>query len=216
MRNTTPKRTTQKQPRTRRLVAVASQEPVIIEAATELFLERGYDGVSIDAINAVVGGSKRDIYGLFGGKEALFRSAVEKLATERADLFRDMPPCDDARTALVSVGRKIIEVVLSSRSLALHRLIVSEASRVPRAAEAFLANAPQRAYDVVAVILGTYVKKGEIAVDDPDITARVFIGALVSDLQLQALLGRSVGEAEQQARVDAVVSRLLDGIIANK
>lgn len=185
---------------------------MIIDAAAELFLERGYEGVSIDAITAVVGGSKRDIYGLFGGKEALFRRAIEKLATERADLFRDIPPSSDVRAGLTAIGVKIIEVLLSPRALALHRLIISEAARAAHAADAFLTNAPQKAHETVAQLLRRHAERGDILVTDPDLTARIFVGALAADLQLLALLGKPVSEAEQQVKAGAVVRHLLDGI----
>jgi AcrR family transcriptional regulator len=196
----------------RRFVSVSSQEPVIVDTAAELFLERGYEGVSIDAITAIVGGSKRDIYRLFGGKEGLFQRAVEKLAIERADLFRHSPPSDDVRAALTSMGLRIIEVLLSPRSLALHRLIISEAARVSNAADAFLANAPQKAYEIVARLLRRHAEIGDLHISDPEASARIFVGALASDLQLRALLGKPVSKAERQAKAEAVVKHLLDGI----
>ncbi|MET3354361.1 UNVERIFIED_ORG: AcrR family transcriptional regulator [Xanthobacter viscosus] len=185
---------------------------MIIDTAAELFLDRGYEGVSIDAITALVGGSKRDIYALFGDKETLFRRAVEKLATERADLFREVPLSDDLRAALTSIGLKIIEVLLSPRALALHRLIISEAARAPNASEAFLTNAPLRAYETVAQLLRQHAAKGDVLVPDADISARIFVGALVQDLQLWALLGKAVSETEQRVKAEAVVQHFLDGI----
>lgn len=216
MAKSTQKQTPHQRTRPRKFVPVTDQEPLILDAAAELFLKRGYEGVSIDALTAVVGGSKRDIYALFGDKETLFRRAVEKLAMERADLFLGIPVSDDLRTALRFVGARIISVLLSPRSLALHRLMTTAAARVPEAAETFLHNAPHRAYATAAHLLRQHAAKGDIIVPDPDMSARIFVGALVADLQLRALLGKPVDEAERQARVDAVVEHLLDGISASR
>lgn len=210
--DTLPGANAPKPSRSRRFVPVASQAPVILEAAGELFLQRGYDSVSMDAITKVVGGSKRDIYALFGDKETLFRQAVEKLATERSDHFRDLPPCGDVAAALTAVGRKYVEVLLSPRALALHRLILSEAARAPNAVEAFLTNAPERAYATVADLLRHHAARGEVVVSAPEVSARIFVGALAADLQLRALLGHVASPEVQHAKVAAAVQHFLSGV----
>lgn len=56
-----------------------------LEVATELFLKQGYETVSIDEIITRAGGSRRNIYDSFGGKEGLFQSAITKLCDELTD-----------------------------------------------------------------------------------------------------------------------------------
>ncbi|WP_226584498.1 TetR/AcrR family transcriptional regulator [Acuticoccus sediminis] len=199
----------------RRFVAVASQEPVIVDTAAELFLARGYDGVSIDAITAIVGGSKRDIYTLFGDKETLFRRAVEKLATERSDLVREVALSGDLRASLTTVGLRILDVLLSPRTLALHKLMISEAGRIPDVAETFLQNAPNISYSIVENLLNHHAKLGEVRLVEAALSARIFVSALISDLQLRALLGKTVSSSEQRAKAEAVVKHFLDGIGSN-
>jgi AcrR family transcriptional regulator len=48
----------------------------LLEIAAKLFLEKGYEGVSVDEITSQVGGSKTNIYSHFGGKEGLFLALV--------------------------------------------------------------------------------------------------------------------------------------------
>src|SRR5690348_14786308 len=48
----------------------------IINAATEVFLERGYAEASVDAIVERAGGSKATVYAMFGNKEGLFEAAI--------------------------------------------------------------------------------------------------------------------------------------------
>ena len=47
----------------------------ILEAATRLFTEQGYDGTSVDDIAAEAGVSKQTVYSHFGNKEKLFGAA---------------------------------------------------------------------------------------------------------------------------------------------
>ena len=49
----------------------------LLLSATELFLERGYDAVSLDDIVHHAGGSKASIYKYFGSKEGLFKGICD-------------------------------------------------------------------------------------------------------------------------------------------
>ena len=52
------------------------------KVAADLFLKRGYDGVTIDKIVELAGGSKSTVYSEFGGKCGLFISSIEELCRE--------------------------------------------------------------------------------------------------------------------------------------
>ena len=49
----------------------------LLVSATDLFLERGYDAVSLDDIVQHAGGSKASIYKYFGNKEGLFKAICD-------------------------------------------------------------------------------------------------------------------------------------------
>jgi AcrR family transcriptional regulator len=44
----------------------------LFKAAAEMFLDQGYEAFSIDSLIEKVGGSKRNVYSHFRGKEGLF------------------------------------------------------------------------------------------------------------------------------------------------
>lgn len=48
----------------------------VLDTATRLFWEHGYDGVSISDLTAATGVNRRGLYATFGSKEDLFRRAV--------------------------------------------------------------------------------------------------------------------------------------------
>src|SRR6266853_5458646 len=52
------------------------------KVAADLFLNRGYEGVTIDKIVELAGGSKSTVYSKFGGKCGLFISSIENLCRE--------------------------------------------------------------------------------------------------------------------------------------
>jgi len=67
----------------------------LIDVATRLFTERGYDGTSIEAVLAESGVSRGSLYHHFPGKEALFWAVLEGVAArvgqQLADATRDAP-----------------------------------------------------------------------------------------------------------------------------
>lgn len=60
-------------PQTRRGI---ERRLALLLSATELFLEKGYDAVSLDDIVNHAGGSKTSIYKYFGNKDGLLQSAI--------------------------------------------------------------------------------------------------------------------------------------------
>jgi AcrR family transcriptional regulator len=67
----------------------------VIEVATRLFAEQGYDGTPIEAVQAAAGVSRGSLYHHFPGKEALFWAVFEELgariAQQEEDIARDAP-----------------------------------------------------------------------------------------------------------------------------
>lgn len=64
----------------------------VLAAATELFAERGYDGVSIADVAAASGVAKPSVLYHFTDKETLWKSAVEMLWAEVDAFFEDRWP----------------------------------------------------------------------------------------------------------------------------
>jgi AcrR family transcriptional regulator len=73
----------------------------LIEVATGLFAEHGYEGTSIEAVLSAAGVSRGALYHHFAGKEALFE-AVVLAATDRvsAELGEAVSGCSDPVDAL--------------------------------------------------------------------------------------------------------------------
>ncbi len=53
------------------------QPQQVLDIATRLFWERGFDGVSISDLTEATGINRRSLYATFGSKEDLFRRAVQ-------------------------------------------------------------------------------------------------------------------------------------------
>jgi AcrR family transcriptional regulator len=67
----------------------------LVEVATRLFADHGYEGTSIDAVLSAAGVSRGALYHHFAGKEALFEAVVfavsERVTGELAETVRGCP-----------------------------------------------------------------------------------------------------------------------------
>jgi AcrR family transcriptional regulator len=73
----------------------------LIEVATGLFAEHGYEGTSIEAVLAAAGVSRGALYHHFAGKEALFTAVLEAVSNRvTADVTEVIGGCTDPVDAL--------------------------------------------------------------------------------------------------------------------
>jgi AcrR family transcriptional regulator len=165
----------------------------MLAAATRLFIERGFDGTSVDEIIQAVGGSKTTLYSAFGNKQGLFAAVVADVTT-RLDAAINLggapgagrrPPVE----ILTAVGGAAMGIVLSEEVIGLYRLAVAEARRYPDLARSFWETGPSGAQASLAAYLADATAHGELAVDDPQEAAELFLGMLLDRGTLALSLG---------------------------
>ncbi|MDX6421805.1 MAG: hypothetical protein QOG28_6425 [Trebonia sp.] len=73
----------------------------LIEVATRLFAEHGYEGTSIEAVLSAAGVSRGALYHHFAGKEALFEAVVSAVSDQvTMELTAAVRGCDDPLDAM--------------------------------------------------------------------------------------------------------------------
>jgi AcrR family transcriptional regulator len=77
----------------------------IIDVASELFQENGYDRTSMSMISERLGGSKATLYGYFRSKEDLLHAVLDYDVSEQADrLMQEFLTAKDLRQGLINLG----------------------------------------------------------------------------------------------------------------
>lgn len=186
----------------------------ILATATEMFLEEGYAGVSVDAIIARIGGSKRTVYAYFGDKDGLFAAIIARLCEQIVNPLTHMDlSCKPLSEALRTIAETFLEVILSPRTIAMHRLVVAEALRAPEAARAFFEAAPGAAYGCLRDYFSWAEKTGIVQGGDAQTRAVLFLDALTGDFQLRCLLGLMdiPSASDRQHRIDEAINVFLNG-----
>ena len=112
----------------------------IVEAASRLFLERGFGSVSMDELAGAAGLARRTLYNQFTSKEEIFREMLLKVSGHLEDAF---PPGietqGDVNEVLRLVARMIMELHRRPEYLGFLRMVVADSRQFPWIAEEFAA-----------------------------------------------------------------------------
>lgn len=179
-----------------RLTEKRQQE--IVELVAPLFLDRGYDQVSIDEIVRRIGGSKRTLYDRFGGKAGLFEMVIKAYCAKvHRDMFAGIDDHEGIEKQLVFIGTHFLNMILHPSILEQHRLMVSMGRNFPSVAQMFFQAGPQRAYDLIAGWIERQQKAGKIGRGDAAVMAELFLDMLTGKHQL-ALLTSSFSSSSKK------------------
>jgi TetR/AcrR family transcriptional regulator, mexJK operon transcriptional repressor len=156
---------------------------VIMEAATALFLRKGYPGTSMDEIAALAGVSKQTVYTHFTDKERLFSDLILR-NTERVDEFVDamakiLQDTDDLEKDLRELARRYIGSVIQPKVLQLRRLVIGEAGLFPDLARTYYERVPERVITTLTSHFERLAGQGLLRLDDPRLAANHFVALVL-------------------------------------
>jgi AcrR family transcriptional regulator len=182
----------------------------VLQAAVEVFNERGYDGASMEDLSKRLGIAKSGIYHHVSGKEELLRMALDRALDglwEAADRARalDAP----AIVRLETLVRDAIAVLVSRLAYVTLLLRVRGNTDVEREALA-----RRRAFDaLVASLVEEAERDGDIRADiDPKLAARLLFGTVNSVVEWY----RPTSAVSESALADAVCAIAFDGLRVRK
>jgi TetR/AcrR family transcriptional repressor of mexJK operon len=169
----------------------AGKARAILDAAAALFLAQGYLAVSMDAVARRAGVSKATLYAHFPGKDALFRVMVEEqCARMAAEATASAGHEDEIGVTLERLGVAMLRFLVAPETLAIHRIVQTEAAREPELAAAFYAAGPATVRALLAAWIAEAQARGQLRPDlDPARAAVEFSALLRADLWLRAGLG---------------------------
>jgi AcrR family transcriptional regulator len=156
----------------------------MIACAARLFTERGYAGVSIEAVAAEAGVGKNTIYRRYATKADLFQAVVDDQIRARLRTPEEIED-GDLESRLNRLAILLVKAALNPETTAFQRLIIAEAERFPEIAAICL----ERAFRP-AIALAQSVLARDSAHGDLDFAAQQFVAAVVYGPHLDALMGR--------------------------
>jgi TetR/AcrR family transcriptional regulator, mexJK operon transcriptional repressor len=191
----------------------------LLDVATRLFMERGFDGTSIDAVAEAAGVSKPTVYARYHDKRDLFaavlRGRIRKwLAplSAAAEAQAIEGSSKSVRTTLHELSRHLVAYTLAPEAGTLQRILSAQAVQFPDLAKLANEEGWLRMVRGVSTILRQSAARGQIKVDDPELAADMFLNLVLGHPKRLALYGIATDPETEERHRKAAVAFFLNGI----
>lgn len=151
-------------------------EHAIIDAALELFAERGVEGVCVEAVAARAGVGKATIYRRWSSKEDLLIAALGSLKSPLPE-----PHGESVHDDLVLLLEAMIKDSSDPRYMRQFAMLHGEASQYPRLLARYAETVVEPRRDVIRSVLRRGMADGELRADlDIEIAMLTLTGAVIA------------------------------------
>ena len=189
-----------------------------LDVAFRLFLENGYEKVSMSDIVKHSGGSLATLYKHFGSKEQLFIYVLEQKTEELFGDWARQSACYEGKLEafLMQIGKLLLDVIITDDAILFNRLIVSlgyiDESELKKQT---ILNLMMRPVNVVSEYLENEKKNGRIEVEDTALCAHQFFNALEEPFMFPRILGVAIDISEERRlkALQQVVSIFCRGLL---
>jgi AcrR family transcriptional regulator len=159
----------------------------LLEAATQFFMEKGFEATSMGEIAKHAQASKETFYRHFPTKEELFQAALqrraEQIATEFGSVLLSQAPPE---IALAKFGQVVLERLLAPEAMAFRRVMMMESVRFPELQKTLHARGPARVNSALAHYLEDQVSKGRLRQMNSTVAARQFFDLVAAEMTMEA------------------------------
>ncbi|MDI6901639.1 MAG: TetR/AcrR family transcriptional regulator [Anaerosomatales bacterium] len=168
--------------------AAHGTEERILDAATELFSERGYAATTTRAIADAAGVNEVTLFRRFESKAGVLRALGARLAERQAGrAAQAAPDSESVRETLLRLARMEIEGAIEGGGLAIR--LAFEARSVPEVGELLGEGIPSN-LEGLAEYLAEHQRTGELRADvDPRVMAEAFFGLTSSYVMYRMVMG---------------------------
>ncbi|MFB6725066.1 TetR/AcrR family transcriptional regulator [Kribbella sp. NPDC056345] len=198
----------------------ATKRRAIHAAATEVFLQHGYLGASMDEVAAKAGVSKQTVYKQFENKERLFAEIVlatnDQLAVNLAKAYAEtLDGATDAREALRALAFRLLESLIADHVLQLRRLVIAEADRFPEVCGAWFTSGFEKSLETLGQALTGLTDRGLLrTLDDPTLVAYQFAGLVMYKPMNRAMFA-GTRERPEPAELETLATQAVDVFLAS-
>jgi AcrR family transcriptional regulator len=172
-------------------VPASPRAGAILDAAYAAFAESGVSRATTLDIARRARVSKREIYALFGSKEALFLALVRGRAEAMRGALVLAPPGsrDAALETLERFGREFLALYTQPTTVAVYRLAMAEAGRLPELGRALDELGRGTVMKALTRWVAEAQRAGVFPLPDVERAAGSFMALLLADLPVRLALG---------------------------
>lgn len=188
----------------------------ILQAAVDVFAEKGFRAATMDEIAAAAGITKGTIYLYFPSKEELFVEMVRRQFRQVLELLPEirLEEGDDPEDVTRRLGREFLRVLMTPEVTKVIPLAVAEYNHIPALQRIYREEILPNANIQLASLLEIGMELGFLRRHDPVIAARCLLGMFLAFVLTQEVFGaKSVTPMEIDDIADTIVSIYFRGIL---
>ncbi len=190
----------------------------ILDAATDLFLEYGFQDVSVTRIMERAECSRETVYRYFDNKETIFQAVIDNQMSSYLNLISSFDvESEDLRQGILNWSNTLLKMAASEKYIKLRRLVISEISTRPEHGKLYFSLTYQRGTEAVARFFEAQQKQNKLKKMDPYNLATYFVGMLMYEIMHERLFGlcKPPGNKQIKELTTRVVDDFLEGFGAD-
>jgi AcrR family transcriptional regulator len=185
----------------------------ILDAALDLFAEKGYFGTSLRDIAAAVGVRESGFYNYFESKEALFNALLATDSESKAEQWAELlsEPITDARSVLERLTNRVLDYFCAPRQQRLFLVLMSDGMRLAKQGRVDLIERMTSGAAPFSDLMRRLIANGGLRPRDPQLLAIEFMGPLMLWRHRHAITPNERVVVNRQAFVRDHVDQFLQG-----
>jgi AcrR family transcriptional regulator len=189
----------------------------VLDAALDLFIEKGFAATRVEDIAARAGLSKGAVYLYFPSKEAVLEGIVKRAVVPIASSAVEMAGnyAGDPRTIITMVMKTVATRLTEPRTIAIPKLMMREMINFPDFAKMYREEVLDRVIPIIVGLLKTGIAEGDLRRVDPELTIRSIVGPIMLHVLMDEVFGiRPAGGLAIDRLIDNHLTILFDGLSA--
>ena len=188
----------------------------IKSVALDLFLDRGFNAVTMEEVAETSDITKRTLYTRYKDKNELFSAALHRAKNEWSFSYDDSGMKENAslEKKLLALGEVLLARSLSPRIIKLSRIATAEANSFPdEVRSGYNMSLSPRIQTIVNVLVAHENEIESAYIKDKEMTAELFLGLITGIPIRLAGMGTIRDHKFEKKRVRLAVNLFLDGIL---
>lgn len=184
----------------------------LLNAATEVFLEKGFSAATIDEMAVRAKAGKITFYNHFGNKEALFEAIILRV---NKTIFQGFVSALEANASVMETLtlflQRLTDVLHDDEAVRLVRVLHAETQRFPRLAEVFDRDGPRKSHAMLEKFLLQRMQAGELRRANASIAAEQLVHMAIGERSRRTLLGLSpsLSRNESDLRIASAIDTFM-------
>ena len=181
----------------------------VLDAALELFTEKGFAATRVEDIAAKAGISKGTVYLYFPSKEAVMEGLIHRALSPVA--LKALSAIDavglDPQTVVKTIGGLVADRLNDPKVSAIPKLILRESAQFPELAQIYRREVIDRILPPLVELIRRNIDKGRFRDVDPEMTIRSVVGPIIAHMLIAEVFGIS---PEGGLQMDRLIANHID------